>query len=215
MQDSYGDWEPITVAGATRKKEAAMQDDLVERVARALCRFDYRQLESRYPVNKVVDETWPRYADKARAAMAATREIDAEALMNPQSEVEFACREDAARLQERHERFAHASDDDGPRVPRVNVLERARAGAALMALLGHYAYNEAVATLNDDVANQVCIDGKELDWHVCGDAFEALLNDYAGNPQAAVTYLQTLLAPSQPVNRGLLGQTASDVMVSL
>lgn len=30
MQASYGDWEPITVAGATRKTEAAMQDDVIK-----------------------------------------------------------------------------------------------------------------------------------------------------------------------------------------
>jgi hypothetical protein len=118
----------------------------------------------------------------------------------------------AARLQAAYER-ANAGNDEGPRTPRFDVSERARAGAALLALLGHYAYSEAASHLNDEVANQVCVDGNAFEWHVSADAFEGLLSDYVGNPQAAITYLQTLLAPSQPVN--LLGKRAGDVMVSL
>ena len=56
-----------------------MQDD-VERVARAMCRLEYRRIARGKRLETVVAAGWPRYADNARAAMAATREIDAEAL---------------------------------------------------------------------------------------------------------------------------------------
>lgn len=55
-----------------------MQDD-VERVARALCRQAIGYCE-RWDLDKRVDDEWGCWIPQARAAMVATREIDAEAV---------------------------------------------------------------------------------------------------------------------------------------
>jgi hypothetical protein len=57
-----------------------MQDE-VERVARALCRQAIGYCE-RWDLDKRVDDEWGCWIPQARAAMAATREIDAEAMSN-------------------------------------------------------------------------------------------------------------------------------------
>lgn len=129
----------------------------------------------------------------------------------------------AARLQERHERFAHASDDEGPRTPHIST--EARTLGALIGLLEHHGQDTAADVVRLRLEQLFpCItygmmgDGPApyRHWSVTAAqlGIEALESDYSGNPQAAVTYLQTLLAPSQPVNR-VLGKSAGDVMVSL
>jgi len=111
----------------------------------------------------------------------------------------------AASLQARYERHAK------PATPSREFLTL----AALAGLLKHFTgsddgiSDELVQAASDCVGDDDRADG--------GCSVRDLLKawDYSDTPQAAVSYLATLLAPSQPVNRGLLDKTASDVMVSL
>lgn len=63
----------------------------VERVARALCRLEYRHLASGEQLERAIDAGWPRYVEKALVAMRETRLIDAEALPQKLSEDDPAC----------------------------------------------------------------------------------------------------------------------------
>lgn len=55
--------------------------DDVERVARALCRQCALQYMAADGVDAYIDQYWRDHIDEARAAMAETRRIDAEALL--------------------------------------------------------------------------------------------------------------------------------------
>ena len=92
----------------------------------------------------------------------------------------------AARLQERHERFAHA---DTP-----TASAEFRTLAALAGLLKHF-------TGNDD---GICDELVDAARDCAGDDASELIRewDYSDTPQAALTYLATRFAPSQPVNKG-------------
>lgn len=123
-----------------------------------------------------------------------------------------------ARLQERYER-ANAGDDEGPRTPHISA--EARTLGALIGLLEHHGQDLAADNLRFSLERLFpCIfyglrtpEGTAYSVTAAQLGIEALEQDYSGNPQAAITYLQTLLAPSQPVN--LLSKRAGDVMVSL
>jgi hypothetical protein len=110
----------------------------------------------------------------------------------------------AARLQARHEGDRHWCDL--PTSPQFLTL------AALAGLLKHFTgsddgiSDELVQAARDCVGEETRADG--------GSDVRDLIAawDYSAIPEAAATYLITLLAPSQPVNRGLLGKTAGQVM---
>jgi hypothetical protein len=109
----------------------------------------------------------------------------------------------AARLQERAERF---SVQHGLPVASKEFMTL----AALAGLLKHFTgsddgiSDELVQAARDCVGEEARADG--------GSDVSDLIAawDYSDSPQAAITYLQTLLAPLQPVN--LLSKRAGDVM---
>ncbi len=106
----------------------------------------------------------------------------------------------AARLQERHERFAHAEP--------VTPSQHFRTIAAIAGLLKHFtgcddeldeALQDAAKEAVYDHYAESCVSPEDPD----SEAIDLRREwDYSDCPEAAVTYLQTLLAPSQPVNKG-------------
>ena len=107
----------------------------------------------------------------------------------------------AARLQERYERAEHAE--------QITPTQHFRTIAAIAGLLKHF--TGCADQLDEDLHEAA----KDAVWEhhaencVSPEDPDSEANDlrrewdYSDCPQAAVTYLQTLLAPSQPVNRGV------------
>jgi hypothetical protein len=110
----------------------------------------------------------------------------------------------AARLQARYEGDRHWCDL--PTSPTFLTL------AALAGLLKHFTGSDD--GINDDLveAARECI-GEETRADGGGDVRDLIAAwDYSATPEAAVTYLQSRLAPSRPVN---MSGSAGDVMGKL
>lgn len=103
----------------------------------------------------------------------------------------------APSLQARHERLHHATPE------QVNPSREFLTVAALVGLMKHFQVgdDELHGVLQQAALDCVYDDhGSTDDDAALADALMAEW-DYSTTPEAAVTYLQTMLTPKQPVNR--------------